>query len=396
MSVRVLKFLLLLVIGALVGILVARDPGYVLVVYGERALETGLWVALIILAAAYALLRVVLFVIGRVRRGPQALLTWQSERRRGRTLGLMQEALDDLVQGDWREARSHFERAAGKRSGPLPWLGAALAARLGDDAAAEARLLQQAAQQDADAARFAQGRLQLDQKDWATATSLLRPLAERTPPHPEALWLCARAAVGAADRAAFMALLPVLRQVRPRDDEAIEALHAESERADLARLAGEELEARWQSLPRTLRERADIVQVYARQVAREHPERAETAVVESLARHWSSELVALLGELPVADPARTLKRAEGWLAKHAEEPMLFLTLGRLSARAGRWDLAREHFEMAVRRNAGPVAQAELGRLVHALGDARGIPLLVQAAGGLSDLPLPSGSAPSGS
>ena len=101
-----------------------------------------------------------------------------------------------------------------------------------------------------------------------------------------------------------------------------------------------------------------------------------------------------LGEIPVADPARTLKRVEGWLGKHPEEPALFLTLGRLAARAGRWDQAREHYEMAVRRNAGPAAQAELGRLVHALGETRGVELLVQAAGGLPDLPLPPRSASS--
>jgi HemY protein len=392
MSVRVFKLLLLLVIGALVGILVARDPGYVLVVYGERALETGLWVALVLLALSYLVLRAAFFLIGRVRRGPQALFKWRSERRRGRTLGLMQEGLDDLVRGDWREARSHFERAAGKRSGPLPWLGAALAARLGEDAAAEARLIEQAARQDADAAIFAQGRLQLDNRDWATASTLLRPLADRAPPHAEALWLCARAAVGAGDHATFMALLPTLRKVGPRSDAAIEALHAESERADLARLSGEALEARWRSLPAQLRERADLVGDYVRRVAREHPERAETAIVDALAQHWSSGLVIALGEIPVADPARTLKRVEGWLGKHPEEPALFLTLGRLAARAGRWDQAREHFEMAVRRNAGTAAQAELGRLVHALGEARGIELLVQAAGGLPDLPLPPRSA----
>ena len=392
MSVRVFKLLLLLVIGALVGILVARDPGYVLVVYGERALETGLWVALVLLALSYLVLRAAFFLIGRVRRGPQALFKWQSERRRGRTLGLMQEGLDDLVRGDWREARSHFERAAGKRSGPLPWLGAALAARLGEDAAAEGRLIEQAARQDADAAIFAQGRLQLDNRDWATASTLLRPLADRAPPHPEALWLCARAAVGAGDHATFMALLPTLRKVGPRSDAAIEALHAESERADLARLSGEALEARWRSLPAQLRERADLVGDYVRRVGREHPERAETAIVDALAQHWSSGLVIALGEIPVADPARTLKRVEGWLGKHPEEPALFLTLGRLAARAGRWDQAREHFEMAVRRNAGTAAQAELGRLVHALGEARGIELLVQAAGGLPDLPLPPRSA----
>ncbi|MEN9808260.1 MAG: hypothetical protein RL756_2780 [Pseudomonadota bacterium] len=394
MSVRVFKLLLLLVIGALVGILVARDPGYVLVVYGERALETGLWVALVILVLSYVLLRGALFVIGRVRRGPQALLRWQSERRRGRTLGLMQEGLDDLVQGDWREARGHFERAAGKRSGPLPWLGAALAARLGEDPAAEARLIEQAARQDADAAIFAQGRLQVDNGDWAAATTLLRPLAERTPPHAEALWLCARAAVGAGDHAAFAALLPALRQVRPRGDSAIEALHAESERADLTHLSGAALETRWQSLPRHFRERADLVGDYVRRVAREHPERAETAILDALAQHWATGLVIALGEIPVADPARTLKRVEGWLGKHPEEPALFLTLGRLAARAGRWDQAREHYEMAVRRNAGPAAQAELGRLVHALGEARGVELLVQAAGGLPDLPLPPRSASS--
>ncbi|MGA1369981.1 MAG: heme biosynthesis HemY N-terminal domain-containing protein [Pseudomonadales bacterium] len=388
MSVRLLKLLVLLVIGALVGILVARDPGYVLVVYGNRALETGLWVALVLLASAYVGLRALLFVLGGLRRGPRGILRWQAERRRNRTIGLMQGGLAALVQGDWREARARFEGAAGKRSGPLPWLGAALAARLGEDGAAEARLIEQATQQDADAAAFALARQQADRGEWGAVASLVRPLAERSPPHREALWLCARAAVGMGDSAAFATLLPALRQARPRGEAEIDQLQVASVRGELAQLSGEGLESRWQSLTKDLRSRTELVLDYVRRAGREHPDRAESVVQEALSHHWSVALVAALGEIPVPDPLRTLKRAEGWVEKHADEPALFLTLGRLALRAGRWAEAREHLEMAVRRNAGPVAQAELGRLIHALGDARGIELMVNAAGALPDLPLP--------
>ncbi|MFM8353663.1 MAG: hypothetical protein ACKOBM_01990, partial [Gammaproteobacteria bacterium] len=68
MSVRLLRLVTLLAIGGLAGLLISRDPGYVLVVYDRIALETGLWVALLLLALAYLALRVTLFLIARLRR----------------------------------------------------------------------------------------------------------------------------------------------------------------------------------------------------------------------------------------------------------------------------------------------------------------------------------------
>jgi HemY protein len=84
-----------------------------------------------------------------------------------------------------------------------------------------------------------------------------------------------------------------------------------------------------------------------------------------------------------------LRVAESWVKEHPNDAALALALGRLALRNRNWSQAREQFEASLHLDPSPAAQAELGRLCLALGDARGTDLLVAAFGELPALPLPT-------
>ena len=50
MKLGLLLAVVAVVLGGLIGTLVVRDPGYVLLSYGDMAFETSLWFALVLLA----------------------------------------------------------------------------------------------------------------------------------------------------------------------------------------------------------------------------------------------------------------------------------------------------------------------------------------------------------
>lgn len=391
MSVRLLRLVTLLAIGGLVGILINRDPGYVLVVFDRIALETSLWVALLLLALAYGGLRVTLFLVARLRRGPSGLLEWRARRRQRTADERTLVALDALVRGDWRTARSGFEQAAARGAGATPLLAGALAARLAGDAVGEGDLLDRAARLAPDETAFARGVQCLDAGDWSGARAALQPLAKRADPLPEALWLLAEVALQARDWGAFDALEPALTRARARPPAACEALRVRAAAERLRAAEPSALRALWDAMPRALRHQPTVVLAWVDRVGRLEPDQAEQALREALDHGFVDQLVVAYGTLAARDPAQALATAEGWLRQHPDNAALFLTLGRLAARAGRWAQAREHFEMAVRLQAGPAALAELGRLRHALGDAGGIELAAAAAGAVVGLPLPSSS-----
>ena len=53
MRIGLLVALLAIALGGLVGMLVVRDPGYVLISYADMALETSIWFALLVVAVVY-------------------------------------------------------------------------------------------------------------------------------------------------------------------------------------------------------------------------------------------------------------------------------------------------------------------------------------------------------
>jgi len=88
----------------------------------------------------------------------------------------------------------------------------------------------------------------------------------------------------------------------------------------------------------------------------------------TIKQDYSAQLVYRYGLLPSSDPALQLKKAEAWLQDAPNDPLLLLTLGRLSVNNQLWGKARSYFEASLRFNRSPEACSELARLLAQLGE----------------------------
>ena len=76
MKLGALILILAIILGGLVGGLVGDDPGYVLLAYGDSALETSLWFAAILLIGLYFLIRLAVVGFTRTMAGSGRLSSW--------------------------------------------------------------------------------------------------------------------------------------------------------------------------------------------------------------------------------------------------------------------------------------------------------------------------------
>ena len=95
---------------------------------------------------------------------------------------------------------------------------------------------------------------------------------------------------------------------------------------------------------------------------------AEKCLRHQLKRDWSRRLVQLYGLLDIERANKALSWGESCLKEHASDPVLLLTLGRLSLRNELWGKARDYFESSYELERGPEVCAELGRLLAHLGE----------------------------
>ncbi|MEZ5559272.1 MAG: heme biosynthesis HemY N-terminal domain-containing protein [Pseudomonadales bacterium] len=394
MRIGLLVLAVALVLGGLVGALVVRDPGYVLVAYDQMAVETSLWFALLLLVLAYFLVRLLILVFVRIAQGRVSLGDWNQRRRLRSARQQTVRGLLLMAEGEWLDARRLLEAAAPRVQAPLiNYLSAARAAnQLGDAPGRDALLLK--ARESTPGARLAvgltQAELQRDAGQWQQCLTTLLELNGLTSKQPQVLRMLASCYEQLEDWDALLALGPQLRKHKVLQADALESLLRRAWQGAL-RGAGAELQARWKSVPRELKRDADLAATYAELLeAAGAGGAAEGVLREALGRQWDERLVRRYGMLSGADARQQIAAAESWLKERPNDAELLLALGRLCLRSALWARAREYFEASLRLRRSAEVQGELGRLCVALGDSeRGAEYLVQAAGTLPELPLPT-------
>jgi HemY protein len=123
---------------------------------------------------------------------------------------------------------------------------------------------------------------------------------------------------------------------------------------------------------------------------------------DQLRQTWNPRLVYRYGEVAAEDAAAQLSVAEGWLAEHPEDPVLLLTLGKISLRNALWGKARSYLESSIAQQPTPEAYRLLGSLLEQLQEPQqaaacyrqGIELVAQsqAAPALAERPARPDSA----
>lgn len=392
MRMAALVLVVALTLGGLVGVLMSRDPGYVLIAYNDMAVETSLWFAVVVLGAAYLVVRLVGWLLRRLGRGGSSLRSWNRRRRvrsaRDRTVrGLLL-----LAEGRWSEARKRLVSAAPRVQAPLiNYLSAARAAHEEGDSRGRDELLHKA-HESTPGSRLAvgltQAELQQAEGQWEQCLATLLQLQRQVPRHAQVLRMLVECYRHLHDWQAILELTDDLKRNRVMPEDALRALQIE---AWLARLASDrdDVAELWKAVPRDLRGESALVARAARSLeAAGRAGDAEGIVRRALERGLDPELLDLYGSLN-GDPERQLVVAEGWLKSRPNDADLLLALGRISLMNHQWAKAREYLEASLRLRRSAAAQGELGRLCVAIGDLeRGGELLAQSNDRLPALPLP--------
>jgi HemY protein len=96
-------------------------------------------------------------------------------------------------------------------------------------------------------------------------------------------------------------------------------------------------------------------------------DKAEKELAATLKSNWRGPLVRLFGLIEGSDASKQLKRAEGWLTHHSDDPDLLLTAARLCLRNELWGKARSYLETVISLRPSPEAYQEYGALLNQLG-----------------------------
>jgi HemY protein len=347
------------------------DPGYVLIGFGKYSLETTLLVFVVVLAVVYVSLRMLAglwHVPARVRR-------WNYRRESRRQRKLFDGAVIELVEGRPERAERRLARLAYSSETPLDiYLSAA---RVANQIGAQDRrdyYLKLALERNPKAEiaiALVQAELQLAQAQFDQAQTTLTHLRALAPRNSQVVRLLMQLYLRQKDWQQLRILLPELQRSRVLNSEQWQRLATQVYREQILELGASRdldgMKSGWNQLPSSLQQDEGMQSVYVQELLRQGQHAHAEHVLRDQLRHaWNSRFVYTYGDITAEDAAAQLSVAESWLDQHPDDPVLLLTLGKISLRNALWGKARSYLESSIAHQPTPEAYRLLGSLLEQL------------------------------
>lgn len=347
------------------------DPGYVVINFRGYLVEMSVPVLVLVTAALIALIWLLRKIILAPRRIGEAAGRYRSARSGQK----MTRGMIEVAEGNFARGERMLARAASTSDSPLfNYLQAARAAHLqGRNERRDdwLKLAYREIPEAANAVLLTQAEFQLDQGQHELALATLRRLDENSKDHGHALALMARLYFQLQDWPALREILP---RVKKHSQVKADTLTKWTVRVHCERLEtaadGDALMSAWKDVPKACKSDIGLLEAYYSGLMRTGRNlQAEKELAAALKSNWSGPLVRLFGLVEGNDASKQLKRAEGWLSNHSEDPDLLLAAARLCIRNELWGKARSYLETVISLRPTPETYQAYGALLTQMGEA---------------------------
>lgn len=377
-----------LLVGLGLGYLVSLDSGYVFFSWGKYTLETSFWFFTILLTAffisAYLIVRVTLLLIGSDWR----INEWRNQQKLRRGKRQATRGLLSLAEGQWYTAERQLTQAASLGDNQLlNYLGAARAAYEKGDMDKSDHWLKEAEKSTKGAdlvVAIAQIQLLISRGQTEQALAVVLRLRKKSPQNKYLLKMHVKILQELEDWIDLKELLPSVRKlsklipqrklIELEKKVVIQLMQRASKGYSSAVSAGQSdaINEIYNDAPKSVRTSLDVLRCYVNLLIElNQPTKAEQVLRSILPTVWHDDLISLYGKLEAADAQRQLLFAEKQLQERTNDPVLLLTLGRITKRIGDFKKSQEYLEAAAKIKALPEVHAELATLLASQGQFEG-------------------------
>jgi len=371
---RYLAWMLGLFAAAVALALVARNQGYVLLVYPPYRVELSLTLFVILLLSVFAAGYFVLRMSIAVLQLPAYVRRFRSERAQAKARKLLDEELGAFFEGRYADSEKAANRAmeSGDTSALHPVIAARSAHELREYKKRDAYLSAADGKSVGDTSMrlMTTGKFLLDQHDPRGALAALQELRDQgVKGHLGALSLELKAHQQAGN---WDEVLNVLYQLEKRGGVDASLASQIRQQAWLGKIRQQKdlkgLTSCVKSMPAEFRLRSKVAAAAARALNQHRGGTlAEQLLRDSLNAQWDSELVAIYGDSLSGDVVAQIEQAEKWLALHSQDAGLLLALGKLCLHQQLWGKAQSYLDASNSITPSRAAYSALGQLAERLG-----------------------------
>ena len=369
--------LLLLALGAATGVslLANGDAGYILISREPYQIELSFTLFIILTAATFALLYLLVRLLIRTWNSPRDLRRWRIKKRSENAQQAQLDGLMGLLEGNWKTAETKLLKRINDTNRPvLNYLGASQAAQERGDIKRRDYYLVQAEEVDPGqklAIGLTQARLFYQNGQWEQALGTLQQIKSLAPKNKQLLAMALQVNVALEDWPGVLKDVALAKKLQALPAPMLDEWEQKGHQTRLLSASNNasELDRVWRKLPKPFKQKTDLILAYARGLKTQHRNNeGEKCLRQAINHQWRPDLVRLYGTMVNDSPDKMLKTAEGWATGHETDPDLLLTLARLAAANQLWGKTRAYLESAINSGGGPEAYQQLGSLLEQLGE----------------------------
>ena len=303
----------------LLGTLVARDPGYVLIAYQDYRFQTSLWIMVALVLVTGVVLYYLLWLIRLVLISQSSLWEWSVERKAKRAHDLTNKGMALLASGEYARAEKYLLSGADQHNQPgTYYLAAAKAAEAQQHSEQRETLLRKAVEADgelSDAVSISAAEMAGERGDWQRCLDSLQNVKA----NGLVLRLQKRALCELKDWQALADLLPVLRRAElvPIAFEKTLVLH----RLTAKNLDDDGRVNLFKKLSDNIRTESEIVICFVQSIVDERT--AEVNLRRAIKKDWQPQYIQAYASLGSLTLTTRIKHAESWLKKHDDADVNF-------------------------------------------------------------------------
>lgn len=358
-------------------LLVKGSAGYVIIGFGNWAVESSLFLFSLALILAYLTVYLLTRIIVSTSQIPKILQQRTGEQKSKQSREALITGWVETAEGNWEKAEKNLIRHAADSGIPLiNYLTAARAAhsrgavdqrdeylKLAKESTPEAEL----------AVELTRAELQLSHKQFEVALDSLKQLHRINPGHAAILRLMHQAYSQMEDWEALSRLLPALHKGKVMMEAEIKLWETETYSALLkSKAEGKkpaELRKLWSEIPEHIKQMSGIQTLYyAAMIGAGVGEEVEESLRLALGREWGETLLVLYGCIHLPDAAHQLREAEAWISPHPYDAVLYLVLAKLAWRTQEWEKTRDYLKQSLSIEASVEANQLMGDLLFRQND----------------------------
>ena len=362
------------------------DPGYLLIAFGERTIETSLLAVLILILICCLLVKLVAMVFGWINPGRVLRVTKSlDERIKANNKKDTLSGLLYFARGNWRSSYSLLTKSiTNEDEGIINYLAAAYAAYRADEFQDSLKCLEEAERKYPEknfTVNFIKSRILYDSGQAEEAALVLAKIQKVSPDDLDLLALAKNLLLELKNWSEMEDLLPRLKKNKiitsgEEDQIRLQILIGQLDKIWNDRKGESEediqlnLKDIWKTVPGRFRSNEELVNNYVSLLIKANaPADALKTLESAINKKWSNALISDYGKQDFKDEAHQLAIAEKWIKKRPDDSNLLLCLGRISIKNKSWSKAKSYLERSINILPSAEGYGELSRLCDYLGDS---------------------------